>query len=101
MTESAFTVAGGVGLKNTGLDAATLCHLAAGEVALSSGSACTSGQIKRSHVLEAIGLSEHSARSFIRVFCHRYQTEAEIRRAAAKIAELVPRSWLATGEVHQ
>lgn len=101
ITDPIYTIPGGVGLQLTGIDAAALCNLAAHEVAFSSGSACTSGQIKMSHVLKAIRLSEDSSRTFIRIFCHRYQTETEVRYAANKIASLISRCQLATGDVHQ
>lgn len=95
------TVPGGVAIELLGLDAAALCSAVARDVSLSVGSACTSGQIQTSHVLEAIGISEYFAQSFVRVFCHRYQDEQEIRRAAAIIADFCSRPSLATGGVHQ
>jgi len=46
-------------------------------IAVSSGSACSAGTVRRSHVLEAMGLHEASARS-IRVSLGPATTEAEI-----------------------
>jgi cysteine desulfurase len=84
-----------------GIDGDTLCSMVARQVSLSTGSACTSGQIKTSHVLEAIGFSDNEARTVIRVFCNRYTTAVEIDTAIDAITDAIERSRLATGEVHQ
>ena len=52
------------------------------ELAVSSGSACTSRQPGPSHVLEAIGLSVEQARSSLRFGLGRFTTEQEIDLAA-------------------
>ena len=52
------------------------------ELALSSGSACTSAEPHPSHVLMAIGLSEDQARSSLRFGLGRFTTEAEVQKAA-------------------
>ena len=52
-------------------------------LALSSGSACTSGEF--SHVLKAIGLSDHLARSTIRIGIGRFTTEEDLHFAADQI----------------
>ncbi|RUW67038.1 aminotransferase class V-fold PLP-dependent enzyme, partial [Mesorhizobium sp. M1E.F.Ca.ET.063.01.1.1] len=52
------TVPGTVSIQFFDVDADELCARVARRVSLSTGSACTSGQIKTSHVLESIGLSE-------------------------------------------
>lgn len=62
------------------------------EVALSSGSACSSGDLeaeKVSHVLSAIGLDEESAQCTIRVGLGRFTTEEEVEYASTKIAAAV------------
>ncbi len=61
--------------------------LAAPELAVSSGSACTSAEPGPSHVLQAIGLSEEQGRSSLRFGVGRFNTESEIDQAAAWIAE--------------
>ncbi len=71
------------------------------EVCLSTGSACTRGQVSSSHVLNAMGYEEADARHVLRVFCGRYNTDGEIDRAAALIASAVRRSALAPGELRQ
>ncbi len=98
---NAQTVPGGIALSLPGVDADTLCTMVARRLSLSTGSACTSGQIKISHVLEAIGLSDKEARSVIRIFCNRYTTAVEIDTAIDAITDAIERSHLATGDVHQ
>jgi len=101
ITGEAAVVPGSAALQLAGLDADRLCASVAREVSLSTGSACTSGQIKRSHVLDAIGLSEDDAKNVIRLFCHRYQDTALMRKAAEHIVAAADRSRLAAGEVRQ
>lgn len=55
------------------------------EVAMSSGSACTSAVPHPSHVLTAMGLSPTAAEESVRLSLGRYTTEAEIDRAGALI----------------
>lgn len=94
-------VPGSAALQLTGVDADQLCASVARDVSLSTGSACTSGQIKRSHVLEAMGYSEKDASEVIRIFCHRYQDTGDIAVAVDRIVAAAKRSRLAAGEVHQ
>lgn len=56
--------------------------LAVPELAVSSGSACTSANPAPSHVLRAIGLTEDATRSSIRFGLGRFNTWAEIEQAA-------------------
>jgi cysteine desulfurase len=59
------------------------------DVALSSGSACSSGKTHASYVLKALGLSDEAAGSAIRFGIGRFNTEAEIDYVAERIIELV------------
>jgi cysteine desulfurase len=59
------------------------------DVAVSTGSACSSATPEPSHVLRALGLSERALRSSIRIGLGRDTTEAEIDRAAERIADEV------------
>lgn len=95
------TVPGTASIQLIGVDADELCVRIARHVSLSTGSACTSGQIKSSHVLESIGLSETDTRGVVRIFCNRYQNSGEILSAAGHIVEVAALSRLETGEVHQ
>lgn len=56
--------------------------LAVPELAVSSGSACTSAEPRPSHVLRAIGLSDEMARSSLRFGVGRFTTADETDRAA-------------------
>jgi cysteine desulfurase len=59
------------------------------DVALSSGSACSSGKTHASYVLKALGLSDEAAGSAIRFGIGRFNTEAEIDYVSGRIIELV------------
>jgi hypothetical protein len=56
-------------------------------LALSAGSACTSGSGRPSHVLRALGLSDSQARSSIRLGFGRYTGEDELASACRRIDE--------------
>ncbi|MDE2997846.1 MAG: IscS subfamily cysteine desulfurase [Gemmatimonadota bacterium] len=61
------------------------------EIALSSGSACTSASLEPSYVLRALGVSNRLAEGSIRFGIGRFNTEAEIDRAAVRVIEEVGR----------
>lgn len=54
---------------------------------LGTGSACTSGAVEPSHVLQAMGLSRQDASSTIRVSLGRFTTAEELTVAAESLAE--------------
>ncbi len=59
------------------------------EIAVASGSACSSASPEPSHVLRALGLSPEEAKSSIRFGLGRWTTLEEVDEAAAKVAEKV------------
>lgn len=61
------------------------------ELAVSSGSACTSANPEPSHVLRALGRSEDRTRSSLRFGLGRYNTQAEIDIAVERVTEAVAR----------
>ncbi len=65
--------------------------LGIGEVAVSSGSACTSAKLEPSYVLQALGVDEALSRSSIRFGLGRFNTEAEVDRTAELLEREVKR----------
>jgi cysteine desulfurase len=61
------------------------------EIAVSSGSACTSADPEPSHVLRAMGISEARSKASLRFGLGRFTTEAEIDFAIRYVAESVGR----------
>ncbi len=61
------------------------------DVAVSSGSACTSATIEPSHVLRALGLDDELAHSSIRFGLGRFTTAAEIDYVIEEVARQVER----------
>jgi cysteine desulfurase len=59
--------------------------LAMGNLAVSSGAACTSADTSPSHVLLALGLSEDSARSSLRFGLGRFNTDPDVELAAERV----------------
>ena len=60
-------------------------------IAVSTGSACSSGRVEPSPVLMAMGLTEEEAKSTVRVSLSRMTTEEEVARAVLVLREVLPR----------
>ena len=61
------------------------------DIALSSGSACTSASLEPSYVLRALGTDEELAHSSIRFGLGRFSTEEDVKFAIGKVVEHVTR----------
>jgi cysteine desulfurase len=61
------------------------------DVAVSSGSACTSAMIEPSYVLRALGVSDELSHSSIRFGLGRFNTEEEVHYVADRVIETVKR----------
>ena len=61
-------------------------------IAVSTGSACSSGRVEPSRVLVAMGMTVDEARSTVRFSLSRFSTIDEVDRAAEVVREVVPRT---------
>ena len=74
----------------TGIESeALLLRLDLAGIAASGGSACTSGSMEPSHVLQAIGIEEEMSRGSIRLTLGRETTREEIEKTAQILPEIV------------
>jgi len=83
-------LSGNLNVSFAGVNAETLL-MNLPEVALSTGSACSSAVAEPSHVLRAMGLSEDLARSSVRFGIGRSNTQEEIDFVAQRVIESVKR----------
>jgi len=65
------------------------------EIALSTGSACSSATVEPSHVLRALGVSDQVAHGSVRFGLGRFNTEEEVDYAARRIVESVHKLQIA------
>ncbi len=83
-------IAGILNVSFADVDGETLL-MALPELAVSTGSACTSATVEPSYVLKALGLSDELAHSSMRFTVGRYTTREDIDFAAGRVLEVVER----------
>ncbi len=81
---------GNLNLSFAGLEGETLL-LDVKDLALSSGSACTSAKPEPSHVLRALGIGDQRTRNSLRFGLGRFNTPEEVEYAIQVLSETVPR----------
>jgi cysteine desulfurase len=86
VSSDAPTIQGGCAVVLSGVDADELCQRLQYSIFLSTSSACSSGQIKISHVLSSMGLSHARGKSVIRLMVDSDTTVAAIEAAGRAIA---------------
>ncbi|MCA9265453.1 MAG: aminotransferase class V-fold PLP-dependent enzyme, partial [Planctomycetales bacterium] len=81
---------GNLNVSFAGVDGEALM-LSMQDLAVSSGSACTSSNPEPSHVLRALGIHEEAARSSLRFGLGRFNTDEEVEFAIQTVADAVDR----------
>jgi cysteine desulfurase len=66
-------------------------------IAVSTGSACSSGTLEPSHVLRAMGFPAHRTQNSIRLSLGQGNTEAEVDQFVEKVPRVVEKLRLVTG----
>ena len=79
---------GSLNVAFAGVDGETLL-LALDDIAVSSGSACTSATVEPSYVLRALGVPEDLAHASLRFGVGRFTTQQEVDYAARRVVEVV------------
>lgn len=82
---------GALNISIDGCDADDLVERISRFVSLSTGSACTSGQITPSHVLKSMGIPINKSRSCMRLYIDRFKTDIDIEVAVKHIAAAAAR----------
>jgi cysteine desulfurase len=88
--EPARRVAGALNVRFAGVEGESMI-MAMKDIAVSSGSACTSASLEPSHVLRAIGLGDELAHASLRFSLGRFSTDEEVALAADTIRRAVTR----------
>jgi len=88
--EPARRVAGALNVHFAGVEGESMI-MAMKDIAVSSGSACTSASLEPSHVLRAIGLGDELAHASLRFSLGRFSTAEEVALAADAIRRAVTR----------
>jgi cysteine desulfurase len=90
LTPPGLRLPGNLNMSFAGVDGETIL-LSLKEVALSSGSACTSANPEPSHVLRALGISHEAVRSSLRFGLGRFNISAEVDYVIERLAETIAR----------
>lgn len=101
INEEADAVPGAICLSIVGVDADEVVSRAASEISISTGSACSSGQITTSHVLAAMGLLPDEARSVLRMLLDSAMETSDVEMAASALARSVQSSTVSAGRAVQ
>jgi cysteine desulfurase len=72
-----------------GVDGAAVMSALSKELAIASGSACTSANPEPSHVLQAMGLSRDQSKSSLRISLGKYTTADEVHKASALLRDTI------------
>ncbi|GBD05732.1 Cysteine desulfurase IscS [bacterium HR20] len=83
---------GNLNVSFPGIEADRLIAMLEGSVAVSTVSACGSGEHRVSHVLEAMGVGDDRARSAIRIGVGRFTTREQIERAAVAFEQALAKA---------
>lgn len=79
-------LAGNLNIVFPGVESEALMIALKSEIAVSSGSACTTAAVLPSHVLKALGLSDAQSHSSIRIGLGRFTEQGDLAQAAARVA---------------
>ncbi len=82
---------GNLNLSFAGVEGESLLMGINEEIAVSSGSACTTGSVEPSYVLKALGVGEELIQSSVRFGLGRFNTEEEVDYTAKRVVEIVNR----------
>lgn len=88
---------GAINISIDGVDGHSLAMLLSRNVMISTGSACNSGQITASHVLDAMAIAERQKHEALRLCFGRYHTQSDARLAARHFEDAINRVKRATG----
>jgi cysteine desulfurase len=81
-------LAGALNVSVEGVEGELLLN-ALNDLALSTGSACTSASLEPSHVLRGIGVPDALAHSSLRISLGRFTTDEEVEYAASRLCEVI------------
>lgn len=90
-TGSASVLPGSVSIEVNGISADSVVSSLSPVASISTGSACTSGQLMPSHVLLAMGITPERAQSVVRLYFNRYNTITEIKSVSPAFVEAAQR----------